>query len=491
MAKPVRIFIGFDSAQAIASQVLEHSIRKHAKRPVNVIHLRLDEMKARGFNRPLDPLQSTEFTYTRFLVPWLCGYEGTALFMDSDMLALADITELFDLDMGPYALRVVKHEHQPADGIKMGKLAKPQSSYPRKNWSSLMLMDCAKLRCWTKEAAETQSGAWLHRFEPVPDAQIGDIDGRAWNVLDRYDENTKLIHYTSGGPWTSFGDVWFDYKADMEAKARKGAEASRRPIWLWNTGHQHNEAIVAAMAQGFRSTSTPFRISHASLYGRVPNPSMSYGVLRGVDRIYKDCAHSGVEWWNIDHGFFRRSDHDAGRYDGYYRIGRNALMPIFRPEAASEGSRWKALKISPAPWSKRKDGPVLLLPPTEAMGAFYGVAPDAWVKRTVARMPKGLRKAAVVRKKTDPVPFSKALGKARGVVVFNSNAAMEALVAGVPAVADQGIVRSWNGLGPEHIEQDFTKLDREALFRFAAECQFTLDEIRSGYAWRRCVELQR
>jgi lipopolysaccharide biosynthesis glycosyltransferase len=213
-----KIFIGFDSAQAISYDVLAYSIRRHAPADCEIIPLKLKELEAKGFKRAHDPLQSTEFTYTRFLVPWLCHYKGIALFLDSDMLALGNLLELFKLDMEPYALRVVKHDYQPTDKTKMG--GKTQTSYPRKNWSSLFLADCAKLRCWTKDAVETQSGAWLHRFEPIPDAQIGEIDGTHWNVLDRYDEKTKLIHYTEGGPWLRgcenhpYGDIWMKYQDD-------------------------------------------------------------------------------------------------------------------------------------------------------------------------------------------------------------------------------------------------------------------------------------
>ena len=92
--------------------------------------------------------------------------------------------------------------------------------YPRKNWSSLMLMDCSKLRVWTKESVSHESGAWLHRFEPIPSEQIGDIDPN-WNELDTYGPGTKVIHYTEGGPWLPnyndhrFGDIWVQYAKEM------------------------------------------------------------------------------------------------------------------------------------------------------------------------------------------------------------------------------------------------------------------------------------
>ncbi len=217
-----RIFIGYDSRMPIASDVLKYSLEKHSSAPLDIVVLNLKNLEREiGFKRPQDPLQSTEFTYTRFLVPYLCGYKGHALFMDNDMLCLADINEIFDLDMSSSWLRVVKHDHRPTNTIKMD--GRVQTSYPRKNWSSFMLLNCEKLTMWTKEAVETQPAKWLHRFEPVPDACVGNIPD-TWNVLDRYDANTKLIHYTDGGPWFEnyknhpYGDVWFKYQEEYMAR---------------------------------------------------------------------------------------------------------------------------------------------------------------------------------------------------------------------------------------------------------------------------------
>jgi lipopolysaccharide biosynthesis glycosyltransferase len=104
---PHRIYIGYDQRMPIASEVLEYSLRKNSSEPLDIRLLKLDELK---LNRPHDPLQSTEFTYTRFLVPSLCDYQGTALFMDNDMLCFGDVSKLFHLDMTNYWLRCVKHD---------------------------------------------------------------------------------------------------------------------------------------------------------------------------------------------------------------------------------------------------------------------------------------------------------------------------------------------------------------------------------------------
>jgi lipopolysaccharide biosynthesis glycosyltransferase len=220
-----RIFIGYDPTQHIAYEVLKYSLEKHTTEPLDIQPIDADKLT--DFKRPVDPLASTPFTYTRFLVPWLCDYEGIGLFMDSDMVALGDISELFALPMEGLALRVRQHDYNPAETTKMG--GKVQTQYPRKNWSSLMLMNNAELKIWTKEAVETQSGAWLHRFEEIPDEKIGDIS-EEWNVLDHMTGPTKLLHYTSGGPWlpgcedADHADLWHRYREEYES-ARAGQPA--------------------------------------------------------------------------------------------------------------------------------------------------------------------------------------------------------------------------------------------------------------------------
>lgn len=218
----LRIFIGFDSREAECSDVLAYSLRAHSSVPLDIRYLKLAEL---DFDRPGDPLQSTEFTYTRFLVPSLCGYRGKAVFMDCDMLALGDIKELDDLPMDGLALRVVKHDYAPAETVKMD--GKAQTTYPRKNWSSLMLMNCAELGLWTRRVVETATGAYLHRFQDIPDERIGEIPD-TWNVLDRMDGRTKLVHYTSGGPWFEqcrdhpYGAAWLEWRDRYRAARRAG-----------------------------------------------------------------------------------------------------------------------------------------------------------------------------------------------------------------------------------------------------------------------------
>ena len=221
--KMLRIFIGWDSRFPEPADVLAHSLRKHASIPLDIQYLKLDEL---NIQREYDPLASTEFTYSRFLVPHLCDFQGKAIFMDNDMLCFGDVRELDELDMTGLALRVVKHDYQPSNTIKM--YGAVQTSYPRKNWSSMMIMNCEPLKLWSKQVVETQTGAYLHRFEEIPDEQIGEIP-KTWNTLDWMDQSTKLIHYTNGGPWFKefedhpHADVWNSARNEYSAASKEAA----------------------------------------------------------------------------------------------------------------------------------------------------------------------------------------------------------------------------------------------------------------------------
>jgi lipopolysaccharide biosynthesis glycosyltransferase len=154
------------------------------------------------FDRPANSLQSTQFSFSRFLTPWLAGYEGWALFMDCDMVMLEDIARLWELRDERFAVQVVKHAHVPKEDVKF--LGHAQTKYEKKNWSSVMLMNCARCEALTPEYVNTASGLELHQFKWLgDDALIGELPSR-WNHLVGYDpprRDAALVHFTIGGPW--------------------------------------------------------------------------------------------------------------------------------------------------------------------------------------------------------------------------------------------------------------------------------------------------
>ena len=221
----MKIFVGWDSREDIAFQVCKHSIL--SKQPAaEVIPLKQPELREKGlYWRDVDKLASTEFTFTRFLIPELTEYKGWALFIDCDMILTTDIKELFDQADDRYAVMCVQHDYTPREGVKMD--GQQQTVYPRKNWSSAMLINCGhpSNRAVTKELVNDPeiTGAYLHRFSWLKDEEIGELD-HTWNYLvGVYNDidTPKLIHYTEGGPWfenyrnCEFHRLWKDELQDM------------------------------------------------------------------------------------------------------------------------------------------------------------------------------------------------------------------------------------------------------------------------------------
>ena len=150
-------------------------------------------------------------------------FDGWAIFMDCDMLCQDDIAELWNQRNENYSLMCVKHNHKPKNKTKF--LGEPQTSYPKKNWSSLMLINCSKCKNLTVEYVNSASGLDLHRFNWLDnDNEIGEIKG-TWNYLvqdfKKSNDNASLIHWTLGGPWFKEQRDYEDILTDKWFKARE------------------------------------------------------------------------------------------------------------------------------------------------------------------------------------------------------------------------------------------------------------------------------
>jgi hypothetical protein len=234
VAEPFRVYIGWDSREPIAYDVAKFSLERRASIPVAVSPIKLGELQARGlYTRPVDPLASTEFTYSRFLTPALAGFKGWALFCDSDFLWLGDIAGLAEYARGDKAVYCVHHDYTPKEATKMDGVV--QTAYPRKNWSSLMLFNCEhpSVRKLTPEVVNRESGAYLHRMQWAADSEIGELPV-TWNWLEGWNEKPSrgtpnVVHYTRGGPWfdnwqnVDYGDEW---RAERDALLRQRSGAA-------------------------------------------------------------------------------------------------------------------------------------------------------------------------------------------------------------------------------------------------------------------------
>jgi len=213
------VFIGYDSREPIASKVCEYSLKHTTEEPLVVKHLKQDELRNKKiYTREIDKLASTEFTFTRFLVPFLMNYKGWALFCDCDFLWLDDVDKLFAQRDDKYAVMCVHHDYTPKEGVKMD--GKQQTLYPRKNWSSMVLWNCGHPSNYQVIPAmvNKETGKFMHRFGWLKDSEIGSI-GHEWNWLvgwykEPQDGKPKALHYTEGGPWfknhekVEYSDQW-------------------------------------------------------------------------------------------------------------------------------------------------------------------------------------------------------------------------------------------------------------------------------------------
>lgn len=191
MGDALKIFIGFDARQIVSYTVLQLSILQRASKPVAIIPLILETL-------PISRRGLTPFTYSRFLVPYLCGFKGQAVFLDADIMLRDDIHKLAKLNDGSDVM-VVKHE---------GAL-----EFER---PSVMLFNCDKCEALTPEFVDDPRTSlfdfsWANTIGALPPE---------WNHLVGYmDRNpkAKLAHYTQGIPAfpetarSEFADEWTAY----------------------------------------------------------------------------------------------------------------------------------------------------------------------------------------------------------------------------------------------------------------------------------------
>jgi hypothetical protein len=196
-------------AYAVARQSIDQRLSEGLPiYPVILEHLRARGLYTREHETIGDQMydlisaapMATEFAISRFLVPHLAK-NGAALFVDADVMARDDLMKLFDEFDPDKAVMVVKHAPYATGQTKMDGQA--QTSYARKNWSSVCLWNCdhPKTKLLTPDIVNSARGLWLHQFGWLEDDDIGELSPR-WNWLVGYHNtpNPGLVHFTDGVP---------------------------------------------------------------------------------------------------------------------------------------------------------------------------------------------------------------------------------------------------------------------------------------------------
>lgn len=242
----IPLYVGFDPREAAVYHVFVQSVIEHASGPVQFIPLHSPMLN--DFDGQRDGTNA--FIFSRYLVPYLQDYDGWALFCDGDQLVTTDIYELWALRDETKAVQVVKHDYKTQHPRKyLGTpLANDNIDYPRKNWSSVMLMNCGHRsnQILTPEFVAESSGAILHRFQWLNDSEIGELPVEWNHLVGEYPENhAKLYHHTLGSPGfeqyaqCESSKLWNQYLLNaLHMEGERQAELVRRAHWHHGS---HNE----------------------------------------------------------------------------------------------------------------------------------------------------------------------------------------------------------------------------------------------------------
>jgi hypothetical protein len=195
----LKLFCGIDKRESLGTYVFMSSVSRRASCPVSFIPLNSNGL----------PEGTNSFTLSRFLIPWLCDFKGRAIFADgADMICMADIAELAEeIEAMTGAIKVVKHDYKTRHPIKYigTELESPNINYKRKNWASLMLINCEhdSWRNLTPDSLKNNSMFGFLEFEFIRDEEIYEIDDNGWNRLvdeGQSLEGAKILHWTAGIP---------------------------------------------------------------------------------------------------------------------------------------------------------------------------------------------------------------------------------------------------------------------------------------------------
>jgi len=223
LVPPLKVFIGTQDDQVVAHRVLEYSIRKGASIPVEVV-----AMHGLKTPMPVDPANrpATEFSFCRFMIPALAGYEGRAVYLDADMLVFGDVAELADLPFGGAKVLCTYQAEPPA------AWAGNPAFHPGRH-TAVMVLDCDRLTWDVEEVVRgLDEGAYTYqdlmsRLSLLAPDEIADTLPPEWNHLERYDpDTTRLLHFTVAPtqPWKNddnpLAEIWMAwYREAVEAGA--------------------------------------------------------------------------------------------------------------------------------------------------------------------------------------------------------------------------------------------------------------------------------
>ena len=245
-------------------------------------------------------------------------------------------------------------------------------------------------------------------------------------------------------------------------------------IRVYATSLRRNQRISAAFAAGCgASILPPYPLKSGDVF--------MYGALRGLLPTLRQAQAEGRTWYYADNAYFGR--------DAYYRVTRNAMQHDGTGSSGQE--RWRRLGIEVKPW--RKSGHhIVVCPPARLLAVILNIDADRWLKDTLGALAKHTSRQIRLRRKMSYVeatapggtPLSEDLRGAWALVTHSSNAAVEALLAGVPVFCTAPCAAARMGLADlAQIEAPVMTDDREQWAWNLAAAQWQLSEMRTGQCW--------
>jgi hypothetical protein len=232
----IQVFMGYDHRAPIGYHVCAQSLMEKSSLPLSMTPLKLSNL-THVFTRERSPTQLCDFSHSRFLVPYLSGYEGWSLYMDGCiMLVRDDIAKLWALRDEQYAVMVVKRpDFKENEHTFMGTTI---PTYPMFNWASVMLFNNKKCKSLTPESVNTSEHLFLHQFKWLENPLLIGALPPSWNHLVGYDgadENAKLVHWTLGAPYlggefanTEHAPEWFSLEKKITTLQESSFESDRK-----------------------------------------------------------------------------------------------------------------------------------------------------------------------------------------------------------------------------------------------------------------------
>jgi hypothetical protein len=248
---------------------------------------------------------------------------------------------------------------------------------------------------------------------------------------------------------------------------------------VYETSHLFSRTICRAFGEGIPDAQVVPAVT------LLDGEAAMYGILRGTHEIINECRETGRTWWYIDHGYIGRSDHRGGKFDGYYRVSKNNYQ--CNGFGSYPSDRYKELEVELKPWNKKGKN-IVVCPLSYNFSIHRGMDHKQWLKDTVTEIAKYTDRQIIVKPKASDMTLEEALLDAHCIVGYDTNALVDAVIAGVPAfnvgpcavnpVALQDLSRIESPIYPERKQWCYN----------LAYNQFTLDEMKSGLCWEMLQE---